>query len=78
MESGVKQQLGQNTTLRATSPTLRKVHVFFNVPRQQYGIDAGDEMGTTVYHPYLRRLEHLTICRCYSKGRTFSLVTFRS
>ena len=30
-----------------------------------------------VYHPQLRRPEHLTIFRCYSKGSTFSLVILR-
>ena len=30
-----------------------------------------------VYHPQLRRPEHLTIFRCYSKGNTFSLVILR-
>ena len=56
--------------------SFRTVCGFFNVP--QIIRNKCCETGPTVYRPYPRRLESLTIYRCYYKGSTFSSVIFKT
>ena len=55
-----------------TQPTLYDQQCgFFWVPQESVQWKSC-QTGPTVFRPYLRRLECLTICRCHNKGGTFS------
>ena len=57
----------QTTTPGTTCPTLYEECVG-SLTSQKFITCAGAcETGPTVYHPYPRRLESQTICRCYYK-----------
>ena len=63
----------KTTTPGTTSPTLYEQCVGSLTSHRIY-ICKGCETGPTVYRPYPRRLESLTVCRCLYKGSTFSSV----
>ena len=66
---------GQTTTPGTSCPTLYDKYVgSLTSPTDHMKMQ---ETGPTIYHPYLGRLEHLTICRCHSKGSMFSSVILR-
>ena len=46
--------------------------MFFMSPANKFKEDAGDKL--TVYHPYPRKPDCLTICGYYNKGSTVSSV----
>ena len=65
------------TTPGSTSPSVFEHWCgFFYVP-QEPGKCKCCETGPTVFRPYPRRLESLTVCRCHYKGSTFFSVILR-
>jgi len=67
------------TTPRTSCPALFWIVCgFFNVPQWSYiNMKGTCETGPTVYRPYPRRLESLTICWFNHKGSTFYSVILR-
>ena len=66
------------TPLGSSSRTLFEQWCrFFDVPQQPDKWKCC-EPGPMIFHPYPRRLESLTICRCHCKGSTFSSVILKT
>ena len=68
---------GQNTLQQHRFCTLCHKYVSSLTSSASHVILKMQEIGPTVYGPYLRRLEYLTICRCHYKGGIFSSVLLR-
>ena len=67
-------EIDHYSTPGTTCPTLYEEWVGSLTSRRFITCVRVCETGPTVYRPYPRRLEILTICRCYYKGNTFSSV----
>ena len=68
---------GQTTTPGTPCPTLYDKCVGFLTSPADHITLKMQETGATIYRPYPRRLERLTICRCHCKGIMFSSVILR-
>ena len=67
---------GQTTTPGTPCRTLcEKCVGSLTSPTNQY-TEKMQEKGPTVYRPYPRRLERLTICECHCKGSTFTSLSY--
>ena len=64
----------QTTTLGTMFPTLYDECVGSLTSHRFITCARACETGPKVYRPYPRRIESLTVCRCYYKGSTFSSV----
>ena len=60
-----------------TTPTLYEQCVG-SLTSHSINIGKDCETGPTVFRPYPRRLESLTICRCHYKGSTFFSVIVKT
>ena len=65
------------TTPESTTPTLYEQCVG-SLTSHSINIGKDCETGPTVFRPYPRRLESLTICRCHYKGSTFFSVIVKT
>ena len=68
---------GQTTTAGTLCSTLYDKCVGSLMSPADYITLKMQETGPTIYRPYPRRLELLTICRCHCEGSMFSLVILR-
>ena len=67
---------GCTTAPASTPPTLyeQQCGFFYMYVPQESEQWKSCETGPTVFRPYFRRIEYLSICRCQNKGSTFSSV----